>query len=85
MALEMVTTPSEVILNWEFLNICERGFPCGSVVKNLPAGAGDAGDVGLIPGSETSLGGGNGNPFHNSCPENYMDRGAWQTTVQFYV
>ena len=27
------------------------GFPDGSVVKNLPANAGDTGDVGLIPGS----------------------------------
>ena len=26
------------------------GFPGGSVVKNLPANEGDAGDVGLIPG-----------------------------------
>ena len=29
-----------------------RGFPGGSVVNNLPANAGDAGDSGLIPGSE---------------------------------
>ena len=85
MALEMVTTRSQVILNCEFLNICERDFPCGSVVKNLPAGAGGAGDVGLIPGSERSPGEGNGNPLQYSCLENYMDRGAWQTTVQFYV
>ena len=26
------------------------GFPGGSVVKNLPANAGDTGDVGSIPG-----------------------------------
>ena len=55
------------------------------MVKNLPVGAGGAGDVGLIPGSERSPGEGNGNPLQYSCPENYMDRGAWQTTVQFYV
>ena len=30
------------------------GFPGGSVVKNLPANAGNAGDVGLIPGSGKS-------------------------------
>ena len=29
-----------------------RGFPGGSVVKNLPANAGDTGDVGSIPGLE---------------------------------
>ena len=32
------------------------GFPGGSVVKNLPASAGDARDLGLIPGSGRSLG-----------------------------
>ena len=31
------------------------GFPGGSVVKNLPANAGDAGDLGLILGSGTSM------------------------------
>ena len=30
------------------------GFPGGSVVKNLPANAGNAGDMGLIPGSGSS-------------------------------
>ena len=46
------------------------GFLCGSVVKNPPAKAGDAGHVGL-----------NGNPLQYSCLENPMDRGAWWTTV----
>ena len=32
------------------------GFPSGSVVKSLPANAGEAGDVGLIPGSGRPLG-----------------------------
>ena len=42
-----------------------RGFP-GSTrqVQNLPANAGDAGDVGLIPESERSPGGGHSNPLH---------------------
>jgi len=30
-------------------------FPDGSVLKNLPANAGDTGDVGWISGSERSL------------------------------
>ena len=47
------------------------------VVKNLPA---NAGDVGSIPGSGRSPGGGNGNP-HQYCLENSMDQGAWQATV----
>ena len=33
------------------------------VVKNLPANAGDAGDMGLIPGSGRSPAGGHGNPL----------------------
>ena len=49
------------------------GFPGGSVVKNLPA---NAGDTGSIPGSERSPGGGNGSPLQYSCLENPMDRGA---------
>ena len=40
------------------------GFPCGSVVKNPPA---NAGDVGLIPGSGRSSGEGNGYPLQYSC------------------
>ena len=59
-----------------FLNIyyfISRGFPGGSVVKNLPA---NAGDVGSIPGSGRSPGGGNGNTLQYSCLGNSMDRGA---------
>ena len=40
------------------------------VVRNLPANAEDARDAGLIPGSERSPGGGNGNPLQYLCPEN---------------
>ena len=57
------------------------GFPGGSVAKNVPASAGDAGDPGSIPGSGRSPGGVNGNPAQDSCLENPMDRGAWRATV----
>ena len=50
------------------------GLPGGSVVKNLPA---DAGDVGLIPGSGRSPGEENGNPLQYSCLESPMDRRDW--------
>ena len=40
------------------------GFPGGSVVKNLPA---NAGNTGSIPGSERSPEDGNGNPLQYSC------------------
>ena len=53
------------------------GFPGGSVVKNPPANAGDAGDSGSIPGLGRYPGGGNGNPLQYTCLENLMDRGAW--------
>ena len=46
------------------------------MVKNLPASAGDAGDMGLIPGLGGYPAGGNGNPFQYSCLKNSMDRGA---------
>ena len=41
----------------------------------------NAGDLGLIPGSGRSLGGGCDNPLQYSCLENPMDRGAWWATV----
>ena len=44
------------------------GFPGGSVVKNLPANAGDTRDVGSIL-------------LRYSCLENPMDREAWWATV----
>ena len=56
-------------------------FPDGSVVKNIPASAGDTGDKGSVPGSGRSPGEGHGNPLQYSCLENPMDRGAWEATV----
>ena len=43
------------------------------VVKNSSANADDIRDVGLIPGSERSPGGGHGNPLQCSCLENPLD------------
>ena len=50
-------------------------FSGGPVVKNLPGNAGDARDVGLIPGAGKSLGVENGSPLQYSCLENSTDRG----------
>ena len=44
------------------------------MVKNSPPNAGDARDMGSIPASGRSLGGGNGNPVQYSCLENPMER-----------
>ena len=43
--------------------------------------AGDAEDMGLIPGSGGSPGRGNGNLLYYSCLEDSMDRGAWWAIV----
>ena len=51
------------------------------MVKNLTVNAGDAGDLGSIPGSGRSPGEGHGNPLQYSCLGNPRDRGAWQATV----
>ena len=48
------------------------------MVKNLPA---NTGDVGSIPGWGRSPGEGNGNPSHDSCLENPVDREACWATV----
>ena len=58
------------------------GFSGGSVVKNLPA---NAGDVGLIPGSGRFLGEGHGSPLQCSCLGSPVDRGAWWSTVHAIV
>ena len=57
------------------------GCPGGSVVRYLPANAGNTGDVGSIPELGRSPGGGNGNSFLYSCLKNPMYGRAWQATV----
>ena len=69
---------------WEriWYSISERrASQVALVVKNPPASAGDTGDKGSIPGSETVPGERNGNPLQDSCLENPMDRGAWRAAV----
>ena len=57
----------------------DGAFPGGSVVRKLPV---NAGDTGLIPGSERSPGGGYGNPLQYSClGRNPMAREAWWAIV----
>ena len=53
-------------------------FPGGSEVK---ASAGNAGDLGLLPGSRRSPGEGNGHPLQYCCLENPIDGGAWWATI----
>ena len=56
----------------------DLGVPGGSVGKESAC---NVGDLGSIPGSGRSPGGGHGNPLQYSCLENPMDRGAWWATV----
>ena len=62
------------------------GLSCGSDGKVSAYNAGDPGsrdirDVGSIPGSGRSTGGGQSNPLWCPCLENPMDRGTWWATV----
>ena len=63
--------------NFPCLHTWGLGFPGGSVVKNLPANAEDAGDAGLVLGLGRSPGIGNGNPLQYSYLGNSMETGAW--------
>ena len=82
-ALVLVSQKVSYLWNLRYfvLSVTCLGFPDGSVVKNLPANAGDVGVSGLIPESGRSPGGANGNPFQYSCLENPTDRGAQWTIV----
>ena len=78
-SLHMVWNVTEnlILLHW----VCfptKQELHDGSVVKNLPANAGDSGSVpetGKYPEE------GNGNPLQYPCLENAMDRGAWRATI----
>ena len=57
------------------------GLPWWLSSKESTGNAEDVGDMGSIPGSGRSPGGGHGNPLQDSCLENPMDGGAWRATV----
>ena len=47
----------QIFVIWFTCRVCTKiGFPGGSVVKNLPSNSGDAGDMGLIAGSDPWIG-----------------------------
>ena len=58
------------------------GFPSGSVIKNLLANTGTAGDLGSTPGLGRYPGRDwDGNRLQNSCLENPMGRGGWRAII----
>ena len=67
-----------IVFKKEILPCVTWGLPGGSVVKNLPA---YAGDMGSIPGLGRTPGEGNGNTLQYPFLENPMDIRAWGTTV----
>ena len=64
-----------------FRRLTQSASQVALAVRNPPASAGDIRDVGSIPESGRSPGGGPGNPLQHSCLENPMDRGAWWAIV----
>ena len=68
------------VVNWYI----SSGFPGGTVIKTLPANAGDARDTCSIPESGRSPAVGNGSPLQHSCLKNSIDRGAWWTTYTLW-
>ena len=77
--LNIITVKLHALFSIELLT--KRAFPGGSVVKNLPAHAGDTEDSGSIPGLGRSTGEGSSNRLQYSCLEDSMDRRAWLPTV----
>ena len=59
-----------------------EGFPSGSDGKESAC---NVEDLGSIPGSGRSPGGGHGNPLQYSCLEDPVERGAWQSTVLQFI
>ena len=57
------------------------GLPLGTAVKNLPASAGDAEDVGSFPELGRLPGEGNGAHSSGLAWRILVDRGAWRTAV----
>ena len=83
-ALVWLSVPS-----WATLETEGKGKKCAPIwdsqvalaVKQLPANAGDVRNVGLIPGSGRSSGGGHGKPLQYSYLESPMGREDWQAII----
>ena len=56
-------------------------YPDDTLMKNLPASAGDAGDLGSVPGAGISSVGGTGNSLQDPHLGNPLDREAWKAML----
>ena len=74
----MAYSKADITLSTKVSLVKATGFPGGSEVN---ASACNAGELDSIPGSGSSPGEGNGNPFQYSCLENPKDGGAWWAPV----
>ena len=73
-------------INNPLWHLFDANFQVVLVVKNLAANAGDIRDIGLIPGSGRSPGGGgHGNILQYLCLENPTGRGAWWAIVHRFA
>ena len=74
-------------INLQFqVHICRKNLihsVCSTAVylSDHKESACNAGDLGSVPWSGRSPGGGTGSPLQYSCLKSPMDRGAWQATV----
>ena len=75
--MEKKGSKTKPILN-ESVSQDSRGLPRWLSSKKFTC---NTGDMVLIPESGRSPRKGNGNPLQYFCPENSMDRGAWQATA----
>lgn len=66
----------------EYYSTIKRVKYWSLVLKNPPASVGEVRDVGSIPGSGRSPGGGHGDPLQYFCLKNPTDRGTWRATVR---
>ena len=55
--------------------LLQLGLPGGTLVKSLPASAGDARETGSVPGLGRSPEGRNGKPLQCSCQKTHGQRG----------
>jgi len=74
-------TEAQIICRVLYRIILGSGLPRWLSSKESACNAEDTGNMGSIPGSGRSPGGGHGNPLQYSCLENPMDRGVWWAIV----